>query len=212
MLPFFLYSTLLTWILPRLILISFSSEPRLIVNLTFVPSLPLTTLTTWSKGLPTTDLPLTFVTTSLGWRPAFSAGESFIGLVIIISLFFFCISAPIPTKSPDTSSLKLFVSDFVMYSEFFISWRSSLVKPLNLWLIPIVANTAIIVVMIITLNKIKINCHIFKCIFFLGDACLFSSDCPSWCSSEWLFIKSLPLITSCLLSFYIKTYLVCLYF
>ena len=112
MLSFFLYSTLFTWILPRFILISFSWEPRFIVSLTVVPSLPRTNFTTWSKGLPTTDFPSTLVTTSFGWIPAFSA------LVIIICLSFFCISAPMPTKSPETSSLKLFVSSLVMYSEY----------------------------------------------------------------------------------------------
>ena len=36
-LSFFSYSTLLTWIVSRLMAISFSTEPRLIVNVTLVP-------------------------------------------------------------------------------------------------------------------------------------------------------------------------------
>ena len=117
-LPFFSYSTLLTWMVSRLILISFSCEPRFIVKVTYVPFLPRTILTTWSSGLPTTEWWFTCVTISLGWIPAFSAGESFIGLVTLICSFFFCISAPMPTKSPDTPSLNCFVSSAVIYSEY----------------------------------------------------------------------------------------------
>ena len=51
---------------------------------TVVPSLPRTILTTSVSDFPLIDFPLTFFTISFGFKPAFSAGEPFIGLVTLI--------------------------------------------------------------------------------------------------------------------------------
>ena len=82
-----LFDTLLVTIV-CLVILKFNSLFSLsTVNFTSVFSLPLISLITSSTVFDSTELPLTFVTTSPDFIPAFAAGDSSIGDIIVILLF-----------------------------------------------------------------------------------------------------------------------------